>query len=791
MYSYTSKFFQITSYLLMEYRYSDSPNPAIYPTNTGSETVGYDKMENGYTETIQIFNPLQDSSITNNTTRLSVVKISDSSYITLDPNLVNVPFNDFDDKLTNTNDLPVVFPNNLFPAYDSIRYHIRAGYNLNNIDGLIASLEYPDQNGKYVTMSQILIRKGSNEEYDFSPTPISIGSAIYDRYLEIKIPNLKDANDKYIASSDAGKPNTLAGKISQSGKGFIYGAPLRFILKEVQSIDTYNGYERYNTANLATLSIEQEDPFSNIGATIKESSQGQFFEYFATDNEGFVEDFILFQNSIGNSYFISHQIQTIEQIGASFIETSRFESIQTTAYDVPNYYRPIVRNAGVAASFTLRYTMSLVNNKDQSRVIRIGTYTSSNPSEWGTNITPIQLSNFPQVQKIYNKVYGQGMIQNSGKMSPLKIIERFKTINNIIQQNTVTTVFSNLSIKNESKSTTGSSDITAIGTGKLTVEVSPFDNLYKFKFIKSGSDGSPVDIDLTSFGVLRMSFLLEKGEKLNIRSFSDNTIANPSKGEILFRIDESNSLKILNLKDNRFFITSGLEDPDPSKSLDPQKAISKVTKASLRSGIKGKILERSNALNSIKETATNSTNSTVLYWGYWKSSGQDDVIPSLGKIDITTPEISPVLRRPINPPSKSPSRPSVNTVVPNSVLNPRSSTGSTGTTGGTQTQDLSSLSGSSLDNSVIAEIKKVFNDLSGAAPSSGPSLFSGSAINIGSGGGNDNSTYVNSLVDLYSKYPQLTKIKYLDLYSKATTNIPPYTALFINSIRLKVSSQIE
>jgi hypothetical protein len=763
MYSYTSKFFQVTSYLLMEYRYADSPTPEIHPTNTGSQTVGYDKMENGYTGTIQIFNPVQDSSITNNTTKLSVVKISDSSYITLDPNLVNVPFNDFDDNLTNTNNLPVVFPNNIFVVYDSIRYHIRAGYNLNNIDGLIASLEYPDQNGKYVTMTQILIRKGTNDQYDFSPTPISIGSAIYDRYLEIKIPNLKSANDKYLATSDAGKPDTLAGKISQSGKGFIYGSPLRFILKEVQSIDTYNGYERYNTANLATLSIEQEDPFSNIGATIKESSQGQFFEYFATDNEGFVEDFILFQNSIGNSYFISHQIQTIEQIGASFIETSRFETIQTTAYDVPNYYRPIVRNAGVAASFTLRYTMSLVNNKDQSRVIRIGTYTSSNPSEWGTNITPIQLSNFPQVQKIYNKVYGQGMLQNSGQMSPLKILERFKTVNTIIQQNTVTTVFSNLSIKNESKSTTGSSDITAIGTGKLTVEVSPFDNLYKFKFIKSGPDGSPVDIDLTSFGVLRMSFLLEKGEKLNIKSFTDNTIANPSKGEVLFRMDESNSLKVLNLKDKRFFITSGLEDPVPNKSLNPQKVISRVSKPSLKSGIKGKILERSNVLNAIKEAVTNSTDSTVLYWGYWKASGQDDVVPVPEKINISPVEISPVIRRPINSPSKSPSKPSVNTVVPNSVLT------STGTQT-TQTQDLSSLTGSDLDNSVISGIKSAFNGTNDKT--------------------SDFSTVVNSIVDLYSKYPQINKDKFLGLYDKATNGLIGYSAISISGIKSKIASQL-
>ena len=772
-FNYTSKFFQLTSYLLMEYRYADQPNPETYFTNTGTNTVGYDKLVNGFmSNSIQIFNPVADSTITNNTTITSVVRISETSYVTLDPNLI-VPFNDFADELTNTTNLPVIFPSNLSVVYDSVRYHIRAGYNLNNIDGIIATIDFPDQNGKYVTMSQVLIRKGTNQEYEFSPSPISIGSAIYDKYLEIKIPNLKDMNDKYLVASDFFKPSTLAGLISQSGKGFIYGAPLRVSLNEVQNINTFSGYERYNTATLALLSLEQEDPFSNIGATIKESDQGQFFEYFATDNEGFIEDFILFQNSIGNSYFISHQIQIIEQIGASFIETSRFESIQTTAYDVPNYYRPIVRNSGVAASFTLRYIMSLINNKDQSRVIRIGTYTSSNPSEWGINISPIQLSDFPQVQKIYNKIYGQGIVQSGTKSSPVKILERTKYINSILQQNYVTTVFSNITIPNESKSTTGSTEVIALGTGKLTVEVSPFDNLYKFKFIKSGPDGSATDVDLTSFGILRISFLEEKGEKLNIKSFTDNTIANPSKGEILFKIDESNSYKILSLKDRRFFITSGTEDPDPSKSLAPQKAIvsaAKPLKTSLKKGIKGRILERSNALNAIKQVAdpANTFQANVIYWGYWKPAGEIDVvtIPTSSSSAIGL-ESLPVIKRPITGPPKSPNKPSVNRLTPSSLLGLEA----TGGKPTTQTiTDLSSLTGTALDDSIIKGIKSIFNS--------------------GNQKSGDGSTYVNDLVDLYSKYPQVTEDKFLGLYDKATFNILNYSVSYIQSLKDKLKSQL-
>jgi hypothetical protein len=767
-YTYTSKFVQLTPYLLMEYRYADEPTPETYFTNTGTNTVGFNKLVNGYrSNSIQIFNPNSDSSITNNTANTSVVRYSEFSFVSLDQNLI-VPFNDFSDELTNTTNLPITFPSNLLVVYDTVRYHVRAGYNLSNIDGLIASIEFPDQNGNYVTMSQILIQKGTNQEYDFNPSPISIGSAIYDKYIEIKIPNLKDMNDKYLSASDFFKPSTLAGLISQSGTGFIYGSPLRISLWQVNKITSLNGYDRYESAIIANLSLEQEDPFSNIGATIKESDQGQFFEYYATDNEGFVEDFILFQNSIGNSYFISHQIQVVEQIGAAFIETSRFETIQTTGFDVPNYYRPIVRNSGVAASFSLRYTMSLINNKDQSRVIRIGTYTSNSPSEWGTNITPIQLSTFPQVQKIYNRVYGQASQNFDSFIQPVEIV---KYVNNIVEYNYITTVFSNLTLQNASTATTGSEENIAFGLGKLNVEVSPFDNLYKFKIIKTGPDGSPTDLDLTSFGTLRMVFIQEKGEKLNIPSLTDNTIANPSKGEVAFKVDTANSSIVLNLNDKRFFITSGDKESDPNKSLDPEGNISSALKGirdSVSGSIKNRSLNRANALNASKSvSSTDSFSSSVLYWGYWKASGDDDVVPVSysGNRGIGLESI-PSVQIPINPPPKSPSMPSINTITPSA-----SQTGATGAAS-QQEVELSSLTGTALTNSVITGIKNIFN-------------LQDNLSNV------SQSVIVNSLNDLYSQYPQLSKSQFLTLYTRATNNLTGYSPLTVQAIKVKLNSELE
>jgi hypothetical protein len=642
-YSTSSKFIQVTPYLLMEYMYADQPQPESYFTNSGGITVGYEKLINGYRSNFaQIFNPEEDYPITHNSAENSVVQIGENSFVTLDSNLI-VPFNDFSDELTSTADLPVVFPSNLLVIYDSVRYHIRAGYNLGNIDGLIMQIEYQDQNLTYVTISQILIQKGTNQQYELNPNPITIGSNIYDKYFEIKIPNQLDMNNKYLAASSTFKPQTLAALISQSGTGFVFGAPIRISCWQVQSINDFNGYLRYNSSKIATLSLEQEDPFSNIGATIKESDSGQFFEYYATDNEGFVEDFILFQNSLGNSYYISHEIEVLEQIGAALIQTSGFQSIQTTAYDLPNYYRPIVRNAGVAVSFTLRYTMSLINSINQSRVIRIASYTSTNPSQWGTTITPIQLSTFPQVMKIYNRVYDQPQIKigSSGVPQPKEIV---KYTNVFIDQNFVTATFNNLNFVNNSltASTEGQTETIAYGTGKLVISISPFDNYFKFKFVKNGPDNDPQPIDLSSSGQFYISFIDAAGNKIQVPALVDRNLANPATGEVAFKIDESIAVKVLQLTDRRFFITNGL-------SVTPATAVATGNAAvSVAAGTSDNVIEKrledvvatrkaaaitaDGLQNSVIVAASNiltplNNASSVIYWGYWKKEGEVFTIP--------------------------------------------------------------------------------------------------------------------------------------------------------------------
>ena len=656
-YTTTSKYVQLTPYMVMEYMYADQPNPETYNVNTGSTTVSYDKLINGMVQSIggtadngvQVFNQRQNYDLTKNTTLNNVVRVSNNSFIPLNPNYI-IPYNDFNPKLTSTADLPVDFSSNFAIVYDSVRYHILAGYNLGNIDGVILGVDFLDVDGTYVTFSQIFLDSGFSGQYTLNPSPLMIGINSYDKYFEIKVPSLVNLNNQYISSPTPSL--TPAALLSHSGRGFVVGSPMRIRAYEILNTTLTTGYVTYGANLISTLSLESEDPFRNIGAYIAPADTGDFFEYFATDNGGFVEDFILFQNSIGNQYYIQNDIKVFEQIGTAFIQTANFYTIQTNAYDIPNLYRPIIRNSGVASTFNLRYTMTLVNSVDQSRVTRIASVTYNNPAKYGAYIAPLQLQNLPQVQKIYNKVATETNISVPSSNPTPRIIVKYSNV--FYERNLVNTTMANLVVKGTTiTQADGGSDETVYGQGKAYIRISPFDNYYKFTFYKQGAAGNTQLIDLESSGTYYMVFINNSNKKVSAPSIDDKNIANSAKGELAFRVSETLATEILQYTNRTYSITNrppASNDPNIINDQIPTTGAAKDALASrstaLNDSIKDVVLSAQNAgqslLNGVLTVSANS--SSVLYYGNWLKV--DETIPSTTTNSLpagATAQISPVV----------------------------------------------------------------------------------------------------------------------------------------------------
>ena len=637
--------------MVMEYMYADQPNPETYNVNTGSTTVSYDKLINGMVQSIggtadngvQIFNQSENYSLTKNTTLNNVVRVSLNSFIPLNPNYI-IPYNDFNPKLTSTADLPVDFSSNFAIVYDSVRYHILAGYNLGNIDGVILGIDFLDVDGTYVTFSQIFIDSGFAGQYTLNPSPLMIGINSYDKYFEIKVPSLVNLNNQYISSPTPSL--TPAALLSHSGKGFVVGSPMRIRAYEILNTTLTTGYVTYGANLISTLSLESEDPFRNIGAYIAPADTGDFFEYFATDNGGFIEDFILFQNSIGNQYYIQNDIKVFEQIGTAFIQTANFYTIQTNAYDIPNLYRPIIRNSGVASTFNLRYTMTLVNSVDQSRVTRIASVTYNNPAKYGAYIAPLQLQNLPQVQKIYNKVATETNISVPNSNPTPRIIIKYSNV--FYERNLVNTTMTNLVVKGTTitQADGGSGkDETVYGQGKAYIRISPFDNYYKFTFYKQGADGNTQLIDLESSGTYYMVFLNNSNKKVSAPSIDDKNIANSAKGELAFKVSETLATEVLQYTNRTYSITNrppASNDPNIINDQIPTTGAAKDALASkstaLNDSIKDVVLSAKNVgqslMNGVLTVSANS--SSVLYYGNWLKVDEPIPIPSTTTTNLPT-----------------------------------------------------------------------------------------------------------------------------------------------------------
>lgn len=152
-YTSTSKYLAILPYVLLEYRYTIFPSPEEYPVNFGSTTAGFEKIFNSYYGTHQILNKVVDVSLTGNTRNRSVVQTGDSTFVDLSTNYL-VDYLDYDNKLTDTSNIPIFFPANIEVQYDTIRLHFLSGYNFPDIDGVMFQIKYKDNSGVKNTFAQ-------------------------------------------------------------------------------------------------------------------------------------------------------------------------------------------------------------------------------------------------------------------------------------------------------------------------------------------------------------------------------------------------------------------------------------------------------------------------------------------------------------------------------------------------------------------------------------------------------------------------------------------------------------
>jgi hypothetical protein len=459
---------------------------------------------------------------------------------------------------------------------DRARFYIASGFQFTEFTNMVLSVRQDMNDGNALILANILLNATTiGNILLYTTRPFIIGNTLYDRYIDIIIPSIKNIDEEFYTSPN--QANTFEYQIT-NGVGLVKNNPITINLFECAfGPDLRTADEIYTTVDITrsyNAQISQANDFDLVGAKIREASDGDYLEFFATWNQGFPEEFIgILEKRSGQSWIIFHQLTIFEQIGSSFVQSGEATFFQETNFDEPLIYRPILKNANEAVTMAVDYSVRLVNRVTNEQIIRTASLTVVNPNKYGKSLLKLDLADKPNSYKISNivvkkltdgfQVYNDpAMVKAAAAPAPTTTaaVEPTVITNTVTQyvpvfyqQNTVAVSQISHLVR------TGKKTDLAFGQGKLSIAVTPFDNTFKFQVkTESTSDQGTAklnNMDLTQFSGFELVFG-SASSKISIANVTDQAQVNSDLGEILFKVDATTTSKIQNLDDPKFYIVT-------------------------------------------------------------------------------------------------------------------------------------------------------------------------------------------------------------------------------------------
>ncbi|CAB4174119.1 hypothetical protein UFOVP972_21 [uncultured Caudovirales phage] len=606
-----SRFINLSSYCIVEYQFEQLNSLNFY-------TEDFTFVENAITGGHQIFNTDASYNTLKNIQDLTVVPIGNNSYAYLDsekvPNYLS-----YNSQLTSS----TLSGYNV--VMDKVRFHFVSGFEFDNFKALILSITNTESNGITNIFANILLAPETiSQLIIFNPKPLFLSNAVYDRYVDVYIPSIKNINEEFVTSPVPANTFVAAITPSTSGPvGFIYNNPITISLLECGTkkpiyTNTSITYDSYEVSEAYTATVSQTNEFDNVGAYVNESLVGDYLEFYLTFNSAFPGELlsILNRRNPVDDWIIVHQLSVFEQVGSAFINTSRFVFFQEDSYDEPNVFRPVLKYAHEAISMSVDYIARLTNRRNGEQIIREASFNLVSPKKYGRSLINIPLLDKPQSQKIYNKIFKNNFEATSLFIEPTPVGKQAVLTPNSPSQITevVRTEFipiffnnNNISISNVNSmvQSTDSSEEVIFGPGKLRFILSPFDNVLKLKVFTettlANEDNPLVPLDLNiNAAKYRLVFETSTG-KIPIDNVNDSGQENLSTGQITFNVAKKDSEAISGSSNKTVYLVSVSQDGretlmytgewrKPSAQADVDAAIAEARAAASAKRNIGKIL---------------------------------------------------------------------------------------------------------------------------------------------------------------------------------------------------------
>ena len=326
-------------------------------------------------------------------------------------------------------------------TFDKIRFHFTSRRFMDSYDSLIfQAYFYNMQKQKIALMS---FRLSKTDDLTLNQRPLLINDKYYTSYVDVKILSVAKILDSYnYFSSDVENYDYLYGhlrkylEIDTNTRKVLPNTPIMFNVYGVKHELQKDGHNYYITESLNKISIPSKDKFDDLYVDISEATDGDYFKIQAKVSDGTsFSDYmqkiggenltpyvVLYELALTEYYVPINTTSNIPGVSAEITHKEHFMINATTPYnenvlgeksnkdninekalDKEIYYRPITIHDSECFKFMIEVDLKIINTTDNTTIVKKGSLMFDNPSRYGRRMNRINLTETPPVVNVYNK----------------------------------------------------------------------------------------------------------------------------------------------------------------------------------------------------------------------------------------------------------------------------------------------------------------------------------------------------------------------------------------------------
>ena len=336
-------------------------------------------------------------------------------------------------------------------GFDVIKLYFVSGYDFSDIFAGLLRLSVPRNDGKFLDLCNFIYTKGIVHKYiKFMTKPIIFGNFIYDKYIEIAVPSIK--NFYKVSYNDKTLGDILLGDNGNNAYEPNVRILFSYIDEDDKKISDINVYDRNilletyknvkcifsKTNSISGIIPTQNLTSDNLGVYIAESPDYPYLEFYGTwKGEPLTNDIVnkfnisikLYDRAyvrkeatyeVSKDYEVGSNLNqwvVIHEITSELIDTN-LNIVKTETYsmsqiflptdtDTPRfYYRPILFDDQSLSleglTLHIKYLMRFINVEDGIQFLKQGSLSLTDLNKYNIRLAKLNFNTTPY--KVFNKI---------------------------------------------------------------------------------------------------------------------------------------------------------------------------------------------------------------------------------------------------------------------------------------------------------------------------------------------------------------------------------------------------